>query len=127
MALNRFPFCFRGATLVLLHSGSPVPGHCLPFNFVLYMIIMLKCPCNLDPHTPHFYIGFGFGLVLSDGKQFFSHVGTEPSIPGYYQYFFFFGGGGGGGKYVLLKDTTRRVGDPSGARTADLWIRSPRC
>ena len=30
-----------------------------------------------------------------------------------------------GGKYVLLKDTTRI--DPSGARTTDLWIRSPRC
>ena len=36
---------------------------------------------------------------------FFSHVGTEPPLPGYYQYFF---GGRGGGKYVLLKDTTRR-------------------
>ena len=41
---------------------------------------------------------FGFGLfdVSHPGKQFFSHVGTEPPLPGYYQYF--------GGKYVLLKD-----------------------
>ena len=33
----------------------------------------------------------GFGLVWFDtycpGKQFFSHVGMEPSLPGYYQYF----------------------------------------
>ena len=28
------------------------------------------------------------------GKQFFSHVGMEPPLPGYYQYFFFWGGGG---------------------------------
>ena len=26
-------------------------------------------------------------LVLRPGKQFFSHVETEPPIPGYYQYF----------------------------------------
>ena len=43
----------------------------------------------------------GFGLIYA-GKQFISHIGTEPPLPGYYQYF----GGGGGGKYVLLKDTT---------------------
>ena len=24
---------------------------------------------------------------LRSGKQFFSHVGTEPPLPGYYQYF----------------------------------------
>ena len=33
-----------------------------------------------------------FGLVWFDakhpGKQFFSHVGMEPPLPGYYQYFF---------------------------------------
>ena len=29
------------------------------------------------------------------GKHFFCHVGTEPTLPGYYQYFFFFLGGGG--------------------------------
>ena len=46
----------------------------------------------------------GFGLVwfmlYIPGKQFFSHVGTEPPLPGYYQYFL-------AGKYVLLKDITR--------------------
>ena len=51
---------------------------------------------------------FGLFDALHPGKQFFSHFGTEPPLPGYYQYFFFFFGGGGGGKYVLLKDTTRR-------------------
>ena len=25
--------------------------------------------------------------ALSPGQQFFSHVGMEPSLPGYYQYF----------------------------------------
>ena len=48
----------------------------------------------------------GFGLVWFEayrpGKQFFSHVGTEPPLPGFYHFFFFFflfffwGGGGGG-------------------------------
>ena len=51
------------------------------------------------------------------GKQFFSHVGMGLPLPGYYQYFL-------GSKCALLKDTTRF--DPSGARTPDLWIRSPR-
>ena len=51
------------------------------------------------------------------GKQFFSHVGTEPILPGYYQYFL-------GSKCALLKDTTQF--DPSAAPTPDLWIRSPR-
>ena len=41
-----------------------------------------------------------FGLVWFDAEQFFSHVGTEPPLPGYYQFFFsfsfffFFWGGG---------------------------------
>ena len=48
---------------------------------------------------------------LRPGKQFFSHVGTEPPLPGYYQYFL-------GSKCALLKDTTRF--DTSGARTPDL-------
>ena len=45
-------------------------------------------------------IRLGFGLGWFDakrpGKQFFSHVGTEPSLPVYNQFFFcfFFGGGG---------------------------------
>ena len=46
-------------------------------------------------------VWFGFMLnVPVNNFQFFSHVGTEPPLPGYYQYFFFFfffffGGGGG--------------------------------
>ena len=34
-------------------------------------------------------LGPDIRLVDSErpGKQFFSHVGTEPPLPGYYQYF----------------------------------------
>ena len=39
--------------------------------------------------------------ALHPNQQFFSHVGTEPLLPGYYQYFL-------GGKCILLKDTTRQ-------------------
>ena len=39
--------------------------------------------------------------ALRPSQQFFSHVGTEQPLPGYYQYF-------PGGKCILLKDTTRR-------------------
>ena len=39
--------------------------------------------------------------ALRPSQQFFSHVGTEPPLPGYYQYFL-------GGKCILFKDTTRR-------------------
>ena len=39
--------------------------------------------------------------ALRPGQQFFSHVGTEPPLPGYYQYFL-------GDKCIFLKDTTRR-------------------
>ena len=34
-------------------------------------------------------------------QQFFSHVATEPPLPGYYQYFL-------GGKCILLKVTTQQ-------------------
>ena len=37
--------------------------------------------------------------ALRPSQQFFSHVGMEPPLPGYYQYFF--------GRYMLLKDTTQ--------------------
>ena len=40
--------------------------------------------------------------ALRPSQKLFSHVGTEPSLPGYYQYFF-------GGKCILLEDTTRRL------------------
>ena len=39
--------------------------------------------------------------ALRLSQLFFSHVGTEPPLPGYHQYFW-------GGKCILLKDTTRR-------------------
>ena len=43
------------------------------------------------------------------GKQFFSRVGTEPPLPGYYQYIL-------GSKSALVNDTTQF--DPRGARTS---------
>ena len=39
--------------------------------------------------------------ALRPSQQFFSHVGTEPPHPRYYQYFL-------GGNCILLKDTKRR-------------------
>ena len=39
--------------------------------------------------------------ALRPSQQFFSHVGTDPSLPGYYQCFL-------GGKCILLNDATRR-------------------
>ena len=51
-----------------------------------------------------------FGLVWFDayhpGKQFFSHVGTEPPRTGYYQYFL----------GVNMSCSRTQHGDPSGAQ-----------
>ena len=46
--------------------------------------------------------GFVWVEALCPRQQLFSHVGTEPPLPGYYQYFL-------GGKCILLKDITRRA------------------
>ena len=50
----------------------------------------------LPPHQASIETEAKSGLVWFDalrpGQQFFSHVGTEPPLPGYYQYFV--GGGG---------------------------------
>ena len=43
--------------------------------------------------------------ALRPSQHFFSHVGTGPPLPGYYQYFL-------GGKCILLKDTTWRPPNP---------------
>ena len=77
------------------------------------------------PLHPSFYNKTGVGWLIESycpGKQYISHVGTEPPPPGYYQYFL-------GGKCALFKDTTRF--DPRGARPLDpeseaLTIRPPR-
>ena len=45
-----------------------------------------------------------------NSKQFFSHVGTEPPLSGYYHYL---GGGGGGGVNMSWSRTLH--GDPSRA------------
>ena len=52
--------------------------------------------------------------ALRPGKQFFSHVETEPPLPGYYQYFFFFFFLGGGVNLSILRT---KHGDTSWART----------
>ena len=46
-------------------------------------------PANSLNFPPFFHNCFFFVLILvkRPGKQFFSHVETEPPIPGYYQYF----------------------------------------
>ena len=71
-----------------------------------------KCSCyrNFSKNVTMTKVdGVWFDLfeALLPGKQYFSHVGTEPPLSGYYQYFFFFFFWGGD-KYVLFKDTTRR-------------------
>ena len=38
-------------------------------------------------HRENVLFCFVLIVVLRPGKQFFSHVETEPPIPGYYQYF----------------------------------------
>ena len=50
---------------------------------------------------------FNWVEALRPSQQFFSHVGAEPALPGYYQYFL-------GGECILLKE---KHGDPSEDRT----------
>ena len=47
------------------------------------------------------FVCFVWVGALRPSQHFFSHVGTEPLLPRYYQYFL-------GGKCILLNDTTRR-------------------
>ena len=61
------------------------------------------------------YIVLFYCCLLRPGKQFFSHVETEPPIPGYYQYFW-------GVNVSLLKETTHR---PGWGSNSGLPIRSP--
>ena len=59
---------------------------------------------------------FRFVLILFNVPvNLFSHVGTEPPLPGYYQYFL-------RGKCILLKG---KHGDLSEDRAPDLSLRSP--
>ena len=50
---------------------------------------LLICAVNsyLYDISMEFVFCFVLIIVLRPGKQFFSHVETEPPIPGYYQYF----------------------------------------
>ena len=61
------------------------------------------------------HLGFGLFDAKRHCKQFFSHIGTEPPLPGYYQYFFLGGGGGGGGVNVNMSCSRTQHGDRSGA------------
>ena len=64
--------------------------------------------------TPHFY-GFGcLGWCLTSQTKKFSHEGTEPTLPGYYQYF-------RGVKCLAQGHNTAEVGFES----LDLSLRSP--
>ena len=56
------------------------------------------CLLGFDPVRHKTFVWFE---ALRPSQQFFSHVGTELPLPGYYQYFL-------GGECILLKDTTRR-------------------
>ena len=86
------------------------------FNFTSTVLSML--PVILFGHFYHLiwesfqsknglyfpnFMFFVLIVVKRPGKQFFSHVETEPPIPGYYQYFL-------GSKCLLLKETTHRPG-----------------
>ena len=64
-----------------------------------------------------FFFFWGGGVeALCPSQQFFSHVGTESPLPGYYQYLL-------EGKCILLKEIQH--GHPSEDRTPDLSLRSP--
>ena len=71
---------------------------CVSCSNVLYGLIPLP---YLSKFLFLFVCLFVWVEALHPSQQFFSHVGTEPPLPGYYQYFL-------GGKGILLKDTTRR-------------------
>ena len=51
-------------------------------------------------------------LMLNVSVHNFSHVGTGPPLPGYYQYLFFAGGN--------MSCSRTKQGDPSWGRTPDL-------
>ena len=72
---------------------------------LIYSLLALHLGNNFLLPDPFNSVQLFFVLVwveaLSPSQQFFSHVGTEPPLLGYYQYFL-------GGKCILLNDTTRR-------------------
>ena len=86
--------------------------HCVYIMFLMYIYDQRCALCafyvtvDRRPHcivSINFFFLFVLIPVKCPGKQFFSHVGTEPPIPGYYQYFW-------GVKGLLLKETTHRPG-----------------
>ena len=50
-------------------------------------ILKFKHSCQLPQKDADLMVWFGFVKAEHPSKQFFSHVGTEPPLPGYYQYF----------------------------------------
>ena len=58
--------------------------------FLRFMLHVMHNTLNLGTKTKcsaTLLCGSLVGWLIDSGKHFFSHVGTEPSLPGYYQYF----------------------------------------
>ena len=95
----------------LCHFCNFCHNVCLTLNFTLRICIyhtyvknwyqcVTFCKCDHTHGKFRLFCLFVWVEALRPSQQFFSHVGTEPPLPGYYQYFW-------GGKCILLKDTTR--------------------
>ena len=90
--------------------------------YIKYSLVPKKIFLRFWPHMGMAAISvmFWFGLMLNVPVNNFSvMLGRSHRFLGF---FFFFGGGG-----VNMSCSRTQHGDPSGARTPDLWIRSPRC
>ena len=86
----------------------------LNFGAALRLISMDELLCVLK---------IWFGLMLDVPVNNFSvKLGRSHRFLGITSTFFFLGGGG-----VNMSCSRTQHGDPSGARTPDFWIRSPRC
>ena len=54
----------------------------------IYVFLATKVKLTFNDHKNTVCKLHGsLGNLRCPGKQFFSHVGTEPPLPGYYQYF----------------------------------------
>ena len=98
----------KGAT-ILLYGGS----RCFRRGFFLFIretilaVFVDTKPRKTDKVGCCFFLLFFVWFdALRPGKQLFSYVGTEPPLPGYYQYF------GGGGEICLAQghNTATRKG-----------------
>ena len=91
-------------------------GLCSSFHFVCTNCSAVSVLKSSDTFSKYFFLVWFDALC--PGKQFFSHVGTEPTLPSgitstfFFFFFFFFLGGGGG---VNMSCSRTQHGDPSGA------------